>query len=214
MTEATWFRFDFADLAPPAIELRVIEGGADVPAAATFVPAGTRPRWLGRLLPIFEAGRGLRVSVSVVAAPTFGEVLLDALAGLFAAAGAEAGVRVARWDQDLLVGSPSLTRMPLESHFHLVTADLVPGSLERARVYLGLLPPERTLLVLNGADSVLERRLSIPPATKVRRLPMLGRAELRAAAGGVPASIGSRRFGGACLELVKELVNRYRAELP
>lgn len=213
MAEATWFRFDFADLAPPAVELRVLEGGVDIPAGASFVSAGPRPRWLGRLLPIFAAGRGLRISVSVAAAPTFGAVLLEAVAGIFASAGVEAGVRVAAWEEELLVGSHALTRMPLESHFHLVAADLQPGSLERAGFYLGLLPAERTFLVLNGREPGLERRLPVPAAAKLWRLPMLGPAELRAVAGGVPASIGCRRFGRPCLELVTELAHRYRAEL-
>ena len=146
MSEATRFRFDFADLQPPAVDLKVLQGGVPVPAQAVAVTAHPRPGWLRPLLPIFAEGQGLRVEVARPAAPTFAGLLLDGLAGLFVVAGAGNGVAVARWEHGFLVGSHGLARMPVDAHFTLVAADLVPHSLELARGYLGLLPAERTLL--------------------------------------------------------------------
>lgn len=213
MSEATRFRFDFADLQPPAVDLKVLQGGVPVPAQAVAVTAHPRPGWLRPLLPIFAEGQGLRVEVARPAAPTFAGLLLDGLAGLFVVAGAGNGVAVARWEHGFLVGSHGLARMPVDAHFTLVAADLVPHSLELARGYLGLLPAERTLLVLNGSLPRLERALDVPVATLVR-LPLVGSAELCAVVPGLPASLVSRRFGRACLALATELCRRYRATLP
>src|SRR5947209_1438784 len=162
MTEATRFRFDFADLQPPAVELRLIEGGVPVPNEARPVPGRPRPGWLPPLLPIFAEGRGLRVDVARPAAPTFAGVLIDGLTGLFAAAAGGSGVQVVRWQHGFLVGSHGLERMPLEAHVTLVAADLLPSSLEAATGFIGLLPEGRTLLVLNGALPAVERALPLP----------------------------------------------------
>jgi hypothetical protein len=213
MSEATRFRFDFADLQPPAVELRVLEGGEPLPELAAPVAIHARPRWLRPLLPIFAEGRGLRVEVARAAAPTFAGLLLDGLAGLFAAASAGSGVSVVQWGHGFLVGSHGLTRMPVEAHLTLVAADLVPGSLDMAGGYLRLLPPERTLLVVNGRLPRLERVLAMPSADVVR-MPLVGSRELSAATLSLPASLGSRRFGGACLALARDLCRRYRAALP
>jgi hypothetical protein len=213
MSEAIRFRFDFADLHPPVVDLKVLDGGLPVPELAAAVPAHPRPGWLRPLLPIFAEGRALRVEVARPAAPTFAGILLDGLAGLFAAAGAEAGVSVVRWEHGFLVGSHGLARMPVEAHFTLLAADLVQHSLELARTYLALLPPQNTLLVVNGSLPRLERALGLPAATVVR-LPLIGSRELSAMVHGLPAALGSRRFGKACLALAGDLCRRYRAALP
>ncbi len=213
MSEAIRFRFDFADLQQPVVDLKVLEGGVPVPEQAVSVVAQSPPRWLHPLLPIFAEGRALRVEVARPAAPTFAGILLEGLAGLFAAAGAEGGVSVLRWEHGFLVGSHGLDRMPVEAHFTLLAADLVPHSLELATTYLGLLPPERTLLVVNGALPRLERALGLPAATVIR-LPLVGSRELSTAVRGLPAGLGSRRFGRACLSLAGELCRRYREALP
>ena len=213
MSEAIRFRFDFADLHPPAVELKVLDGGVPVPEQAAAVPAHPRPGWLSPLLPIFAEGRALRVEVARPAAPTFAGILLDGLAGLFAAAGAASGVSVLRWEHGFLVGSHGLARMPVEAHFTLLAADLVPHSLELARTYLSLLPPERTLLVVNGSLPRLELALGMPAAALVR-LPLVGSRELSSAVRGLPAALGSGRFGRGCLALAGDLCRRYREALP
>jgi hypothetical protein len=213
MSEAIRFRFDFADLHQPVVDLKVLDGGVPVPDDAVAVPAHPRPGWLPPLLPIFAEGQALRVEVARPAAPTFAGILLEGLAGLFAAAGAGSGVSVLRWEHGFLVGSHGLTRMPVEAHFTLLAADLVPHSLDLARTYLALLPPERTLLVVNGALPRLERALGLPAATVVR-LPLVGSRELSAALRGLPAGLGSRRFGRSCLTLAGDLCGRYREALP
>jgi hypothetical protein len=213
MSEAIRFRFDFADLHPPVVDLKVLDGGVPVPDQAVAVPVLPRPRWLPPLLPIFAEGRALRVEVARPAAPTFAGILLDGLAGLFAAAGGPSGVSVLRWEHGFLVGSHGLVRMPAEAHFTLLAVDLVPHSLELARTYLALLPPERTLLVVNGSLPLLERALGLPAATVVR-LPLVGSRELSAAERGLPAALGARRFGRACLALAGDLCRRYREALP
>jgi hypothetical protein len=213
MSEAIRFRFDFADLQPPTVDLKVLEGGVPAPEQAVHVPAHPRPGWLPPLLPIFAEGRALRVEVARPAAPTFAGILLDSLAGLFASAGAGSGLSVLRWEHGFLVGSHGLTRMPVEADLTLVAADLVPHSLDLARGYLGLLPAERTLLVVNGSLPRLERVLGLPAAAVVR-LPLVGRHELWSAVRGLPASLGSHSFGAGCLELAGDLCRRYRAALP
>jgi len=213
MSEAIKFRFDFDRLAHGRQDLRVIEGGMAVPEQARAVTAHARPGWLRQLLPIFAEGRGLRVEVARPAAPSFARVLQEGLAGLFAAAAAGSGVSVVGWEHGFLVGSHGLLRMPLDAHLTLVAADLLPESLEMAAGYLRLLPAERTVLVLNGSLPRLERVLPVPAATTFR-LPLLGASELASRARGVPASLGSPRFGRACFELALEACRRYRASLP
>lgn len=212
MSEATRFRFDFADLLPPAVDLRVIEGGMAVPEQARPVAVHPRPGWLRPLLPIFAEGRGLRVEVARPAAPSFARLLQEGMAGLFAAAAQGSGVSVVGWEHGFLVGSHGLARMPLDAHLTLVAADLLPESLEMAAGYLRLLPAERTVLVLNGSLPGLERVLPVPAAATFR-VPLIGPRELVSRARGVPASLGSARFGRACLELALEACRRYRALL-
>jgi len=213
MSEAIRFRFDVADLLPPAVDLRVLDGGVPLPDAALAVRGHARPPWLPPLLPVFADGRCLRVEVARPAAPTFASLLLEGLAGLFATAAAGSGTSVAGWAHGFVVGSHGLDRMPEAAHVNLAPADVVPGSLEQAAGYLGLLPPAQTLLVLNGSLPRLERALRVPAATVVR-MPLVGQRELSAAAAGLPPSLGSRRFGAACLALAREICARYRPGLP
>ena len=212
MSEAIRFRFDVADLLPRPVDLRVLDGGVPLPDSAMVVPVHARPAWLPPLLPLFEEGRGLRVEVARPAAPTFATVLLEALAGLFAAAAAGSGASVMSWAHGFLVGSHGLDRMPEAAQVNLVPADLVPASVEQAAGLLTLLPPVRTLLVLNGSLPGLERALGVPAGTVVR-MPLVGERELRAGARGLPASLGSRPYGAACLALAREICACYRAGL-
>ena len=213
MSEAIRFRFDVADLLPPAVSLRVVDGGIPLPDSAVAVREHPRPQWLPPLLPLFAEGRGLRVEVARPAAPTFGTVLLEALTGLFATAAAGSGASVVGWAHGFVVGSHGLDRMPEAAQVSLVPADLVPASLEQAAGFLAMLPAARTLLVLNGSLPGLERALAVPAATVVR-MPMFGERELLAGARGVPPSLGSRRYGTACLALARQICACYRAGLP
>ena len=212
MSEAIRFRFDVADLLPPPVDLRVLDGGIPLPDSAVAVPVHARPAWLPPLLPLFAEGRALRVEVARPPAPTFGTVLLEALAGLFAAAAAGSGVSVVGWAHGFLVGSHGLDRMPEAAQVSLVPADLVPASLQQAAEFLGLLPAARTLLVLNGSLPALERALGVPAATVVR-MPLFGERELLAGARRLPPSLVSRRYGAACLALAREICACYRAGL-
>jgi hypothetical protein len=213
VSEAIRFRFDFDDLVPTPVDLKVIEGGMPVPESARPVEAHARPGWLRPLLPLFAEGRGLRIEVARPAAPTFAGLLVEGLAGLFAAAAAGSGVSVVAWEHGFLVGSHGLHRMPLDAHLTLVAADLVPDSVAMAAGYLGLLPPDRTVLVLNGSLPRLEQALQLPAATTVR-MPLLGPRELSSLTRRLPASLGSGRFGRACLSLAEDACRRYRALLP
>ncbi|TMD52220.1 MAG: hypothetical protein E6I85_11150 [Chloroflexi bacterium] len=213
MNEAVRFRFDFADLAPAPFELRVLEGGVEVPAAAERISGRPRPRWLGRLLPVFPEGHGLRLAVLAPAAPTLAGLLLDSLGGLLASAAAGSGVSVLGWDHHLLVGSHGLRRMPPEPHWYLVPADLLEASLAQAAQLLAILPRQRTLLVLNGRLPKLEHAIALPAGASLRRLPLVGATELWCQARGLPAALGSRRFGTACLALAQELCLSYRSSI-
>ena len=221
MDVATGFSFDFADLFPhPAavgeagVELKVLDGGSPLPAGAQPVIPVPAPRWLPPLLPVFPAGQSLRVGVAIGGAPTFGAILRDSLAGVFAAAGAGSGIAVTAWEQGFLVSCDGRGRMPGSASIHLVAADLTRASLAQTALALSLLPAERTLLVLNGRLPGLERWLGPPPATAIRRLPLIGRAELEAARRSLPAGLASRRYGRACLALAVELVRSHRAGQP
>lgn len=184
-----------------------------MPAAAEPILGLPRPRWLGRLLPIFPEGQGLRMAVLSLPAPTFGALLLDSLGGLLASAAAGSGVSVLVWDHHLLVGSHGPRRMPSEPHRYLVPADLLEASLAQAAHLLAMLPPERTLLVLNGRLPNLEKAFALPAGATLRRLPLVGATELSSRARGLPAALGSRHFGTACLALAQELCRSYRTAI-
>src|SRR2546421_8111514 len=101
------FKFNFADLAPQVEprRLQVLDSApTEAPPQAAPLPAPARPRWLPRLLPIFSAAAPMRVQVAGEASPPFAARLRRGLAAIYAAAGAEAGVRVLVWADGLAGG--------------------------------------------------------------------------------------------------------------
>lgn len=200
------YSFDFADLAP-VLKLRVAPESLPLPGSASTVAPLRAPRWLPRLLPVFAAGRPLSVELTAEAAPTFAELLLESLAGLFAAAGAGSGLAVVRHAEGLVCGVAPLALVAPSTR--LVPADLTPASLARA---LAQSHSTGALLVLNGRLSKLEKHLLPDPPATIQRLPLVGRSELEAARRGLPAALGSREFGQACLALAGELVRRHREQ--
>src|SRR5437763_5611998 len=184
------FSFSFADLAPPALppRLQVLEAApAEAPpGAAGIVEPAPRPRWLPRLLPVFRAAEPMRIDVAGEAAPPFAARLLRALAALYAAAGADSGVRVVAWDDGLGVGGHALDRLPQGPHALAVVAELEPRSLVAAAHRLREAAPDRGWLILHGDLPRLDSALGVAEAAsglspgRLVRLPLLGRAELSA----------------------------------
>src|SRR5947207_97417 len=154
------FKFNFADLAPQ-VEPRLLQildsAPTEPPPQAAPLPAPARPRWLSRLLPIFSAAAPMRVQVAGEASPPFAARLRRGLAAIYAAAGAEAGVRVLVWADGFAVGGHALDRLPSVPHALVVAAELEPGSLAAAALRLRALPAERRWLAL-------PRNLRRPPA--------------------------------------------------
>lgn len=200
------YSFDFADLAP-VLELRVLPAALPLPAAAEAVSGSRRPSWLPRLLPLFAAGRPLAVGLAPAPAPTFAALLLESLAGLFATAGADSGLKVVRHPEGFVCGVAPLALV--EPSTRLVPADLTAASIAAAGAPCR---SPQALLVLNGRLPGLEKHLLHEPPPAVYRLPLIGRAELEAARRNLPAALGSRPFGQACHELAQELVRRHREQ--
>jgi len=216
------FNFSFADLAvgiePHRLQVLDSEPGEAPPEAASVIPAA-RPRWLPRLLPVFSAREPLRVDLAGAAAPPFGARLLRGLAGLYAAAGAESGVRVLAWNDGLGVGGPALERVPAQAHALVVAAELEPGSLAAAGRLLRAAPAGRGWLVLHGDLPRLDVALGVPEAAaglgpgRLVRLPLLGRADLAALGRGTEPAMARRRGGRRLLALAVSLTRAY-LELP
>src|SRR5690349_23990560 len=159
------FKFSFADLALEVEPRRLLvldPAPAEAPPQAAILPAPVRPRWLPRLLPIFSAAEPLRVEVAGGAAPPFAARLRRGLAAIYAAAGAEAGVRVVTWAGGFGAGGHALDRLPDTPHAVLVAAELEPGSLAAAASLLRDLPPGRGWLVLHGDLPRLDAALGLP----------------------------------------------------
>jgi|SRR6266536_2188575 len=211
------FSFNFADLAVrPEPRLQVLDvAGVDAPPAAAAVAPLPRPRWLPRLLPVFRAGEPMRIDVAADPAPAFGARLLRGLAALYAAAGAEAGVRAVAWEDGLGVGGHALDRLPSGPHAVAVPAELEPRSLAAAACRLRELPPGRAWLVLHGDLPRLDAVLGVPEAAarlepgRLVRLPLLGRSELSALCRGVEPAMAGRRSGRRLLGLAAALTRAY-----
>lgn len=200
------YSFDFADLAP-VLKLRVAPESLPLPASASAVAPPPAPKWLPRLLPVFATGRPLSVELSAEAAPTFAELLLESLAGLFAAAGARSGLAVVRHGEGFVCGVAPLALVGPSTR--LVPADLIAASLARA---VARSRSTGALLVLNGRLPQLEKHLLPDPPAAIHRLPLVGRRELEGARRRLPAALASREFGQACLALAGELVRRHREQ--
>ena len=217
------FSFSFADLALPAVPPRLLVLDAAPaeapPELAAVVEPPSRPRWLPQLLPVFRAAEPMRIDVAGEAAPPFAARLLRGLAALYAAAGAECGVRVVAWDTGLAVGGHELERLPSAPHAVAVVAELEPRSLGAAASRLGEAPPGRGWLILHGDLPRLDAALGFAPAAaelgpgRLVRLPLIGRAELSAVRRGIEPGIARRRFGRPLLGLAAALARAY-LELP
>ena len=215
------FTFSFADLAVrPEPRLQVLDlSRGDAPPAAAAVAPMPRPRWLPRLLPVFRAGEPMRIDFATAAAPVFGARLRRGLAALFAAAGADAGIRAVAWADGLGVGGHALDRLPPGPHAIAVAAELEPCSLAAAARQLRELPAGRAWLVLHGDLPRLDPVLGVPELTArlepehVVRLPLMGRRELSAQARDVEPGMAGRRGGRRLLGLAAALTRAY-LELP
>jgi hypothetical protein len=217
------FNFRFADLAlpalPPRLQVLAATPAEAPPELAALVEPPPRPRWLRRLLPVFRASEPMRVDVAGEAAPPFAARLLGGLAALYAAAGADCGVRVVAWDGGFGVGGHELDRLPAGPHAVVVAAELEPRSLTAAASWLGEAPPGRGWLVLHGDLPRLDAPLGVAAAAsglapgRLVRLPLIGHAELSAVRRGVQPGIARRRFGRPLLGLAAALARAY-LELP
>ncbi|HEX6350418.1 MAG TPA: hypothetical protein VF160_13640 [Candidatus Dormibacteraeota bacterium] len=210
------FKFSFADLALEAPRLQVLAPATtDSPPQAATLPARIRPRWLPRLLPVFSALEPLRVEVAGEAASPFAARLLRALAAIYAAAGAESGVKVLAWKDGFGVGGHALDRLPACAHAVLVAAELEPGSLEVAGRRLRELPPGQGWLVLHGDLRRLDAALGLPALAgelapgHLVRLPLLGPADLRALGRGVEPVMARRRCGRRLWRLAVGVTRAY-----
>lgn len=218
----TRFTFRFAELSPPAEPaLRVLAAPAlALPAATEVVEARPRPRWMPRLLPVFRAREPLRVDVLGGAAPPFAARLRAALAAIFAAAGAEAGVAVVTWPGGLAVGGPRLESLPAAAQAVVVAASLERGSVAAAADLLRPLPEERAWLAVDGAVPAVDAALGLDSLAarlapgRLVRLPILGRGELGALARGGEPGMARRASGLQYLGLAVALARAYVAAQP
>lgn len=209
------FNFDLSELEPEpeAPALRVLEPAlAEVPRGALAVPPPARPRWLGRLLPVFRARDTLRLEVRGEAAPGFAEHLLSGLAAVFSAAGGGAGVDVVRWQDGLAVGSGGPGWVPESPAEVLLPCDLSPGAVRAANSLAGSLAGARVRLVLNGDLPELDQVLDLKPGRLlVTRLPLLSRDELAPLARGCPPALAGPAYGRPLTALAREILRCHLA---
>jgi hypothetical protein len=210
------FNFSFAELAlpalPPRLQVLAATPAEAPPELAAMVEPTPRPRWLPRLLPVFRAAEPMRIDVAGEAAPPFAARLLGGLAALYAAAGADCGVRVVAWDGGLGVGGHELDRLPAGPHALVVVAELEPRSLAAAAIRLGEAPPGLGWLILHGDLPRLDVPLGVPAGLapgRLVRLPLIGHAELSAVRRGVQPGMARRRFGRPLLSLAAALARAY-----
>ena len=215
------FSFDFADLRPSRPpELHVLPAATeDLPPDAEPVPAEARPGWIEPLPPFFAGGPPLRVDVAR-AAPA-GTLLLQGLAGLFATAGADAGLEVRRWVSGFAVGPPGFCSVTAKAHAVIVPCDLAPAEITASAAVLRLVTEAGPWLVLSRSVPALDRAFGLRaepfaglPKPRVWRLADLDAAELRALAEGRCPSLGLGRFSSRCLALASAITRAYRESLP
>lgn len=208
---ATRFRFDFDDLRPAIVELRVVGGRPALPDSAVDVAAAAfRPRWLPRLLAVFPATQPLHVEI--LDSGTFAGLLLESLAALFATAGAEARIRVVRLEGGFLAGSPAFDRLPSRPQVTLLPTDLTRPAVAAANSAARSRPA--ALLVLNGCLPHLDGHLGIDPGQPLLRVPLVGRGELEAVRSEGPPGLVRRGFGLGCLGVARRILAIYSEGLP
>jgi hypothetical protein len=213
------FSFDFAELRQRPPELRVLPAASeDLPPDAEPVPAEARPGWIEPLPPFFAGGPPLRVDVAR-AAPA-GRLLLQALAGLFATAGADSGLEVRRWSGGFAVGAPGFATVTGQAHAVLVPSDLAPAEITASATVLRIIHETDPWLVLSRSVPALDRAFGLRaepftslPRQRLWRLADLDASELRALAEGRCPSLGLGRFSRRCVALAGAITRSYRASL-
>lgn len=223
LAQPTRFTFSFAELAPalPEPALRVVAAaGLSVPDETEAVAPTPRPRWMPRLLPVFQANEPMRIDIVAAAAPPFGARLRASLGALYATAGAESCVRVATWNGGLGVGAHGAVGRHDRAHAVLVVAALERTSVAAALQRLNDADASRTWLVLDGDVPRADATLGVDVATRVlppahvMRLPCLGSRDLGALADGRDPGIARRRTGLRHLALAAALVRAYLEQQP
>jgi hypothetical protein len=218
--EASRFNFSLAELAAAEEpRLRVVEAASAaslaLPLGGERLPAPARPRWMPRLLPVFAARDPLCVQVLASGSPAFAARLAASLAGIFAAAGREAGVRVACWESSFAVSAHELDRLPVHPSAMVAVAELEPGSVRAASEALRALPADRAWLVVDGEVPGLDALLGLDgvasrlAAGRVVRLPLLGKGELGALGRGVQPGMARAGTGRRYLELAAALARAH-----
>lgn len=210
------FSFDFAELRQPLAGLQVLAAATeDLPPDADLVAPEPRPRWIEPLPAYFGAGDPLRVELARIG--SFGGLLLDALAGLFATAGEDAGLDVRRWPSGFAVGPPGFTGVAADPHVLLVPCELTPADLATTATLLSARREDRPWLVLSRRLPRLDRAFGLRaepfsslPSDRLWRLANLDAGELRALAERRTPSLGLGRFSRRTVELAAALVRTYR----
>lgn len=214
------YTFDFAELRPRPAALRVVAPDLRaLPGGARQVAPSTRPSGAEPLPAFFTAGEPLHVQV---AGPDerFCELLRRALAGYFAAAGAETGLVVWMWGRGFAVGPPGLTSIPRRPHAALVACELVMGAALPA-AQLVRTAPGPAWLVLSRNQPSLDATLGVsaPPFAdlspdRLWRLAELTPLEVAENAHGRLAALGSGAFSRRCRDLAGALARSYRDAQP
>lgn len=191
----------------------------DLPPDAEPVLPEARPGWIEPLPPFFAAGPPLRVDVAR-GVPT-GALLLQALSGLFATAGSDAGLHVRRWGSGFAVGAPGFTSITGQAHVVLLPADLAPAEITASAAVMRLLGDAQPWLVLSRSVPALDRAFGLRaepfaglPRERLWRLADLDAGELRALAEGRCPGLGLGRFSRRCLALAGAITRTYREALP
>lgn len=161
-----------------------------------------RPRWLGRLLPVFSELAPLRVELEDQAASALGQRLLPGLADVFARAGAEAGLRVLVWPRGLVVGGHNLERLPRHAQATIYTAEPWPGSLELALRLARHDRPGSRWLALGGDPRRLDANQRAALETARLRLAPLPFLSL--------GDAGGERWLKGCARLAQAIAVSYR----
>lgn len=210
------FSFDFAELRRPAAELQVLPAATEeLPPDAELVAPEPRPRWIEPLPAYFGAGDPLRVELARTS--SFGALLLDALAGLFATAGEYAGLDVRRWPSGFAIGPPGFTGIAANPHVLLLPCELTPQDVAVTATVLRARRDDQPWLVLSRRLPRLDRAFGLRsepfsslPGERLWRLASLDAGELRALAERRTPALGLGRFSRRAVDLAAALVRSYR----
>ena len=205
------FTFDVAELAPPALDLRVLEPRLVLaPVEFKLLQPLPRPWWLRPLRAVFRHDDPFRLDLASAPAPALSARLEWFLGAAWAAAGAQQGLEVGTWNGGLAVGGHGLNRVPAAPHVRVAAAELWPDSVQEAMTALRA-PGDVGLrwLVLNGSVPRLDARLGIPEPggdCLVARLPRLRPDQMLDA----PSRLRLRVWEWAASQLAYRLVISYR----